>query len=836
MRTSTRCLLLATAVTLSFGAHARLLTPAEALHELVNQQSGGKQRIAAIVSENSELAYTASAPGTNEAAVYVFNKPDRSGFIVVAADSDVPNLLLGFSDGDAFCNTHHSIHWWLSEYAAEIGVLRVNKAKKACACEETPQRMASAPQREAIEPLLHTIWSQSSPYNDQCPYPAGNTTERCPSGCVATALAQVMNHHKWPVTGTGQHSYYSSTAGRTLTFDYASTTFEWDKMMNFYTHDSSTNTIIQARRNAVATLLYAAGVGVDMNYSLSGSGSNYYEGATALLNYFNYDKGMQLLERNYFPLEQWTTMIYDELAADRPVLYGGQNTQSGHAFVIDGYDTRGYFHVNWGWAGLSDGYYLITALDPLEQGTGGSAYGYNSGQNMIIGVQPPVPGSKIKPSLKFINGFKVDQTEYTREEGTEVMFGDNRGIFNNTLGGITMTLGVKLVAPDSTVTYLEGTQPTTLTRDQGTRSYYVAADAFPQSGSYEVFPAFLDADGEWHDALVPVDGVRAVDLTATPDALIFDGVLQSRVEAIDLMLNTDIVVGYNFALTATLRASEGEYYGRIVPLLERNGREVASGTSLMVDIADGETSEYEWVSKFGTTVTAGDYQLYLIDAFSNVVSDTLNVTISPAPGELPDADGIITLDNVRGGNGTADNPYIIDQSTFGATITINGESGYFAQNVSAYIFSADNNALAATLPGDFLGLRAGARESIHVSADLSDISDTRVYMATPWASSQGKLGEPVYFIDEAAALDDATTRDVRISVSPNPTTDCVEIVATTPLAEVGLLTSGGAEIARVVCDGSTETTMCLGASPAGIYLLEVTDMTGATSIHKVIKR
>lgn len=838
MRTSTRCYLLAIATTLlSLGAYARVLTPAEALQQVALQQSSGKSRVASIVSENSELALTVAAPGTTDAAVYVFNKPDNSGFVVIAADSDVPNLLLGFSDGDVFCNTHHSIHWWLSEYAAEIGVMRVNNARRGSCVPQKKIETTPTAERHAIDHIVKTIWAQGAPYNDRCPYSKASPSVRCPSGCVATAIAQVMNVHKWPPVGTGQHSYYSSAAGSALTFDYASTTFHWDRMMNYYVHESSENPAIQAQREAVSTLIYAVGVGVNMNYSATGSGSNYYEGATALLNYFNYDKGMQLLERNYFPLDEWTGMIYDELAAGRPVLYGGQNTQNGHAFVIDGYDTRGYFHVNWGWAGLSDGYYLITALDPAVQGTGGSdsGLGYDSGQNMIIGVQPPVEGSELKPSVKFINGFKVGQNEYSRLESGDVTFADNRGIFNNSLGAVKLTLGVKLVADDGTTTYIRGTEPISLSRDQGFRNYYVSMDSFPQSGSYDVYPVFVDENEQWHDALVPVSGVNGVHLTASPYMLKFDGQLQSHVEAVDFELNTDIVIGYNFSLTATLKATDGEYFGRVVPILEKDGREITTGTSLMVDVPENESVDYEWISKFGASLTPGDYQIYLIDTYSNSISDTLNVVISEAPIGVPEAEATISIVDAQGGSGTVDNPYIIDFANFRATINIDGESGYFAQSVSAYIFSSDNNALAAALPGDFLGLRAGARQTIYVTGDLSSMTKTRTYMATPWASSQGKLGSPVYFRDESTALDDVEAT-ATVTVTPNPVIDCVNIASATPMSEVALITTGGSELQRVVCDGENETTLCMGSCQPGIYLVEVTMADGSVTVCKVIKQ
>jgi len=225
---------------------------------------------------------------------------------------------------------------------------------------------------------MTTTWSQSPYYNALCP---GGSV----SGCVATAMAQIMKYWNYPAQGSGFHSYNHPNYG-TLSANFGGTTYQWSSMPNS----------VNSSNNAVATLMYHCGVSVDMNYSPNLSGAYVVSSASpvqhcseyAFKTYFGYESSLQGVERRHYSTSQWVQLLKAELNASRPVLYAGFGTGGGHAFVCDGFNGD-YFHMNWGWGGLYDGYFLVDALNPDGTGTGGGTGGYNSGQQAVIGVKPP---------------------------------------------------------------------------------------------------------------------------------------------------------------------------------------------------------------------------------------------------------------------------------------------------------------------------------------------------------------------------------------------------------------------------------------------------------------
>ena len=246
----------------------------------------------------------------------------------------------------------------------------------------------------AVEPLLKDItWNQTKPYNNCCP-------NDYPTGCVATAMGQVMYYYRYPEHGVGSNTYQWN--GQQLTANFGTTTYQWSNMQDKLTANSSS-----AAQDAVATLLYHVGVSVNMNYgpaSEGGSGASPSYIAPALINHFGYDKGCHLRSREYFTKTEWEATVRNELDNGRPILYGGFTmSASGHSFVCDGYNQQGYYHINWGWDGLNNGYFLLSALDPKTKGTGGGeeGQGFNYNQTMVIGIQKPVDGSKQAYSFVF---------------------------------------------------------------------------------------------------------------------------------------------------------------------------------------------------------------------------------------------------------------------------------------------------------------------------------------------------------------------------------------------------------------------------------------------------
>lgn len=332
--------------------------------------------------------------------VYFFKK-EGGGFVLVSGD-DLAIPILGYSTDAPVDENNLPINFlkWIEGYKKDIALIRRQSTLKSSSATTAWEQLERGDQpvqasSAAVSPLLTTKWDQRPYYNDLCPQQYW-FSNKAVTGCVATAMAQVIKYHNYPVNGTGIHSYYHSnntvTYG-TLSANYGATTYDWANMPNQLTATST-----PAQVKAVATLMLHCGIGVDMNYSPASSGAQILEARTqgsscseyALKEFFNFDKNsVKGIARDEMTSSQWISMLKTELDNRRPVLYGGIGDGGGHAFVADGYDNNNYFHFNWGWSGNSDGYYSVDALNPVDLGTGAGNGSYNRYQQVVIGIKPP---------------------------------------------------------------------------------------------------------------------------------------------------------------------------------------------------------------------------------------------------------------------------------------------------------------------------------------------------------------------------------------------------------------------------------------------------------------
>ena len=294
--------------------------------------------------------------------VFVFTT--ESSFVVMSSN-DCVRPILGYSLTKGFdCqNIPDNMKSWIQSYSDQIQYAIDNSV---AASPEIAKMWAdlkkgtpdAAKANSVVEPLLSTTWNQNYPYNYYCPLDANGPEGRVYAGCLATALGQVMKYWNYPNTGQGSHTYTHGIYGD-LTADFGATTYNWSQMPDYLTTLSS-----QAEIDAVATLLYQCGVALEMNYGPYGSGAQYFMAPYALKEFFRYSPASTLESRTEYSDAGWIAMLKGELDEGRPVFYGGNNEDSGHAFVLDGYRSDDYFHVNWGWSGYQDEYWAIGALNP----------------------------------------------------------------------------------------------------------------------------------------------------------------------------------------------------------------------------------------------------------------------------------------------------------------------------------------------------------------------------------------------------------------------------------------------------------------------------------------
>lgn len=341
----------------------------------LKKQVGNDQLVLAQFSQRARARYS---PSSTTAPFYIFNVGEGEGFVVIAGDDRAP-AVLGYADEGQFSfdDMPESMVAWLDMNAAYMERISQGGASVT---------KTYAPGTPVVKPLLGDIvWGQDDPYNQKCPtYTENGETKHYYVGCVATAATQIMYYHKWPNQGTGSKSYTMN--GQTLSADFGSTTYEWNKMVDDYRNTTTT----QEQDDAVATIASHFGIAVEMSYEKDGSGASSVYVPIALRDYFGYTDKVVVVRRDYVSSEEWMNIIKRELDLRRPVYYGGtsENGLSGHAFVCDGYDDAGYVHINWGWYGKANGYFLVNHLDPDYLGEGGGTGGFNRSQEVVIGIQP----------------------------------------------------------------------------------------------------------------------------------------------------------------------------------------------------------------------------------------------------------------------------------------------------------------------------------------------------------------------------------------------------------------------------------------------------------------
>ena len=369
--------------------YAVQLTPQEALARMNTTNLHAKGF--ATDQSSLQLTYTSTFKGNN--TYYVFNKGNEQGYLILSADDCMP-AVLGVVEGNSFDydKLPDNMKWWLSQYDVSISSYSAKGRKYASS--STAKKA-----KKDIEPLLGDIqWNQWAPYNMLCPVMG---KMEAPTGCVATAMAQVMGMYQWPKRGYGKNEYqmfapsYDEEGNYvhgelTMARDFTQSKYKWEKILPQYDGYES-----EEENLAIAQLMYDCGISINMEYKSSGSASDLPEVVNALVKNFSYDKNIRIEYRKFYDDDVWENMLYENLSNGMPLVCSGQDGKTffeGHAFVCDGYMVDGnLFHFNWGWGGNADGYFFLSGNG---NGNGDDDEGldeeclYNKAQNAIFNIKP----------------------------------------------------------------------------------------------------------------------------------------------------------------------------------------------------------------------------------------------------------------------------------------------------------------------------------------------------------------------------------------------------------------------------------------------------------------
>ena len=668
-------------------------------------------------TDSKALSIAGKANGSAPACVlyYVFNIGER-GFVIVSGD-DIAQPILGYSDTGAFDsnNLPPNFAYYLNDcLAKEIeqaivqGTPQSEKTKaqwEACLNENTSTLRAS--NAVVVAPLVLTKWDQGSPYSTLCP--SGTVT-----GCVATAMAQIMKYWNYPETGVGSSSYTSSPYG-VQSADFGNTTYDWGNMAYTYSASSTTQ-----QKNAVSTLMYHCGVSVKMTYATAAAGgSSAYsiDVAYALVNYFKYDAGINYRLRDYYSYTEWVNIIKAELEENRPVLYSGQGSAGGHAFVCDGYDSNDLFHFNWGWSGSSDGYFELSALNPNSLGIGGGAGGFNTDQSIIVGIRPDAGGASVEGSQMGLSNIYPSSTSLSSISTLFNITVEN--LFNIGSNTLNLFLGTLLCNNDGTnITYrtyynvTDGLDPEYGWNSLSFSSYKLPSDIKP--GTYKLYCAYSTKDnpdtpikvkGENGDKYIRI--IIASDNTVT---------LSGESAAATLSLKSLATVGDLYQnktgkFTATITNSGDGDYNSIMTI-SLNSTVIATDP---VVIPAGTTKE---VGFSGTISSSpGTYSLtlkYFPDQDSNQapltqLGDAQTVTVLATPPDPALSVTSLSFPDVNA----------VSASEPNLSARIKNTGGIFDGNIRVYITEANSSSIIGNLGTGSVSIKQGEEKTILFNEPVS---------------------------------------------------------------------------------------------------------------------
>lgn len=773
---------------------------------------------AATTGAQPKIAYTAVSKKTNSNLLYVVDNGNNAGYVVIAGDDMVDSPVLGYADNGTFNYEElpENLQWWLSEYGRQIEYAIENGISTSA---------SSAPTFDTkVEPLIKTKWDQTEPYNNMCPVLPNYGGERAATGCAATALAQLMYYYRYPEHGTGENSY--TWNGTRLSADFENTYYKWDLMQWTYDNTSSQESI-----DAVAELMYHCGIAQNMEYGWS-SGALTFMPAIALQEYFGYSRSIQYINRDYRQYDEWVSIIKGEIDAAHPVFYTGQSSGGGHAFIIDGYNSEGYFHVNWGWRGLSDGYFRLAALNPGEQGTGaGSNSGYNYTQGAVINVKVP----EADDALTF--EITCDNLEDNTKTATK---GSNSSIamgicYNQGCNDADMYIGAIIKdMNDEVVSQTFSSRRTRMPMWYGNQpviQFEIPANI--ADGTYKIYPAYRKYEDDgieyihiWHTSS------QYVEMTVDGDNVTMQNApvkTQENIHVDNISLLSIIADGVEAKVEATISNNGSSTFSEELGLglVDMNtGEIVYDGYNYavysVVTIPAGESVTVT-LSQEIEFEGSGQYYLALMTSDGIALNDMIPVKVGNPKISLNGAPTFIPSNE----NVNASNMHL--QATI-----VNPDNVDYLGSINAYLYPAGGGSKIKLFASKQVSIDPQSTVVVDFYGTFTEGVDGESYMLMLEDGSRMLLPPCSFTLSNNSGAVSSVNVD-KVGVYPNPADDIINVTAAETIDNVTLFNIAGATIGSYNGDGSSSMQINVDNLPAGNYFVRITTGSSSSTL-KFIKK
>ena len=802
--------------------------------QLMNKQTANLARGQQIAAE-PQLVFSKARRNADEGAYYyVFSSGKNLGFTIVSGDDRLPAIIgyteSGDYDADNLPANFVSFMQAYQDYVDNATDAEIEKVKRWRTMNATHGNVA---------PFLQSKWGQEAPYNNQCPLYNGVNTL---TGCVATAMAQVLYYYKLPIPLLETiPAYVTETHRFSMPAIAAGEFYDWDNMLDKYTGNETV-----AQKNAVAKLMLHVGCSVNMDYTPDWSAASI--SSESLIKYFGMDKELtRLLWRKYYDLAEWDNILYQEMAEQRPVLYRGESTtEGGHIFVIHGY-RDGLYYVNWGWGGASDGYFDITILNPYNTTSAEvstSADGYGMGNCMVIGIQPDngIADEVDMPFIYSYDNLSLSNARVTENtlSGTIYASPGNNNIWE---GSAFASVGYKA----DNGNYVKIASEYEINSQRCPISYYYSYRSLSFSFQYEEGKVYRLVLIESQDGInwTPCEGAETTALSIqVQNGIVIDVTERPTLTAI-VELDKGSSRGYtgmpNTINVTVTNTSSKEYYDCIYVLISRsstmpNNYEYAAGITAPTN--GSTTLDFVY-----TPTTEGTYNFWILDANMNVIGKSSVEFLLSTPPILSFVS--ITCDNasenktIADYNGDSVEMNTVYDTTANFTFEIKNEGGYYVGNFYLYEYNVYYASQwygyrhTLTIPADTIvkftftvesdadkvvgAWLSSDNESVSIQPLLAD-KYNKHYIYVNGLRTNGYY----YFTDSEicylAGSNDTAVEGIKVpnsslSVTVGNGTITLKANADT---DVRIVSMGGVQVARLMLNAGERTTVNV---PAGIYVV-----------------